>query len=336
VQIGVVRAVGRINSAVHHRVHLAVAGQWMLRRAIRKRDSIANAGLADRFDRRRDVANFTRFKQIGRLHSGRAEITALHHREFRPAGHHPDHISLMDSTLLDADIDDHAFVGVIIRVKNQRLQRLLRITLRRRNVVDNVLQNCFDVEAQLGRNSRGVHRRNPYYVLNFLCRFFRFGARQIDLVDDRDDLQPGVRRKIGVRQGLSLDPLGGVHHQNRALTGSQRAGNLVVEVHMAGGINQVEQIILPVLRVINQRYGVSLDRDSALPFQIHIVEELIGHIAQRNRLGFFQNPVCQSGFSVVNMCNDTEIANSFAGNMQADHLNVYYDILLFLFWNTLL
>ena len=85
---------------------------------------------------------------------------------------------------------------------------------------------------------------------------------------------------------------------------------------MAGGIDQIEQIILSILRTVHKRYRMSLDGDPAFTLEIHVVEQLVGHIAQRNGLRFFQNAIRQRGFSVVNMRNDTEIANSFARNVQ--------------------
>ena len=53
----------------------------------------------------------------------------------------------------------------------------------------------------------------------------------------------GVQRQVQVGQRLGLDALGGVHHQHRAFAGLQRAADLVAEVHVAGGIDQVQLIL---------------------------------------------------------------------------------------------
>ena len=47
----------------------------------------------------------------------------------------------------------------------------------------------------------------------------RLGRRQVDLVDDGDDLEPGLDRHVGIGQGLSLDSLGGIDHQKCSLAG---------------------------------------------------------------------------------------------------------------------
>ena len=52
--------------------------------------------------------------------------------------------------------------------------------------------------------------------------------------------------QIGVGQGLGLHPLGGVHHQDRPLAGGQGAGDLIVKVHVARGVNEVQSIGLAV------------------------------------------------------------------------------------------
>ena len=52
-----------------------------------------------------------------------------------------------------------------------------------------------------------------------------------------------------------------------------------------------------------------LDGDAALALQIHVVEDLVFHVALRDRLGLLQNAVGKRAFAVVNMCNDAEIAN---------------------------
>ena len=53
------------------------------------------------------------------------------------------------------------------------------------------------------------------------ARSLGLGAGQVDLVDDRDDLELVLERQVGVGDGLRLDALRGVHHQERALAGGQ-------------------------------------------------------------------------------------------------------------------
>src|SRR5213075_1480660 len=70
------------------------------------------------------------------------------------------------------------------------------------------------------------------------------GGGQVDLVEHRDDLQVGVERQVQVGQRLRLDALGGVDEQHGALAGGQAAGDLVAEVDVAGGVDEVEHVLL--------------------------------------------------------------------------------------------
>ena len=81
-----------------------------------------------------------------------------------------------------------------------------------------------------------------------------------------------IHGQIGVGQRLGLHTLGSVHHQQRALAGRQRAGHLVVEVHMARCIDEVQGVGLAVLRLVKDLHGTGLDGDAPLPLQIHVVQ----------------------------------------------------------------
>ena len=68
------------------------------------------------------------------------------------------------------------------------------------------------------------------------------GVGQVDLVDDGDDRQVVLERQVDVGQRLGLDALGGVDDQQRALAGGEAAADLVGEVDVAGGVDQVELV----------------------------------------------------------------------------------------------
>ena len=76
------------------------------------------------------------------------------------------------------------------------------------------------------------------------------GRRQIDLVDHRQNFQPRIDGQVGVCQGLGFHALGSIHHQHSTLASCQTAGNFIVEVHMAGGIDQVQGIHFAVIGLV--------------------------------------------------------------------------------------
>ena len=80
-----------------------------------------------------------------------------------------------------------------------------------------------------------------------------------------------LHRQVHVGQRLRLDALGGVHHQNGALAGSQAAAHLVGEVHVPRGVDEVELVLLAVLGLVGHLHRLQLDGDAALALQVHRV-----------------------------------------------------------------
>ena len=72
------------------------------------------------------------------------------------------------------------------------------------------------------------------------------GARQVHLVEHRDQLQAGLDGRVGVGDRLRLDALGGVDDQQRPLAGGKAARDLVGEVDVSGRVDQVQVVGLAV------------------------------------------------------------------------------------------
>jgi hypothetical protein len=93
--------------------------------------------------------------------------------------------------------------------------------------------------AEICRTSLG---RQPEHVLDLEGAAFRIGRRQVDLVEHGHDLEVVLHGLVAVGQGLGLDPLRGVHQEDRPLAGGERAAHLVAEVDVAGGVDEVEDM----------------------------------------------------------------------------------------------
>ena len=81
-----------------------------------------------------------------------------------------------------------------------------------------------DADAGLGRGQHGVRGVEADHVLDLLPHPLGLGGGQVDLVEHRHDLVVVVDGLIDIGQGLGLDALAGVHHQDRALAGRQARG----------------------------------------------------------------------------------------------------------------
>ena len=99
----------------------------------------------------------------------------------------------------------------------------------------------------LRRDPQDVVRLAADQVADLAGDALGLGARQVDLVEHRDQLEPGLDRRVGVGDGLRLDPLGGVDDQQRALAGGEAARDLVGEVDVARGVDQVQVVGLAVV-----------------------------------------------------------------------------------------
>jgi hypothetical protein len=61
--------------------------------------------------------------------------------------------------------------------------------------------------------------------------------------------------------------------------------------------------------MVNYTHRLRLDRDAPLPLDIHIIEYLGQHLAARQKTGLLYDPVRQRGLSVIDMRNNTEVAD---------------------------
>ena len=134
-------------------------------------------------------------------------------------------------------------------------------------------------------------------------------ARQVDFVDDGNNREVLLQRERCICNGLRLDALRRVDEQARAFAGSERTRNLVGKVHVPGRIDQVQQIRVPVLRRVIHRNGMALNRNALLALEIHRVQELILHPAQFHRFRMFEQTVGERRFPVVDVSDDTKVAN---------------------------
>jgi hypothetical protein len=136
------------------------------------------------------------------------------------------------------------------------------------------------------------------------------GARQVDLVDHRDQLQAALDRQIGVGHRLRLDSLGGVDDQQRALAGGEAARYLVGEVDVPGGVDQVQVVGLAVGGGVLDPHRLRLDRDPALALQLHRVEHLGAHLRGVDRPGDLEDAIGQRRLAVVDVGDDREVADA--------------------------
>ena len=148
-------------------------------------------------------------------------------------------------------------------------------------------------------------------ICNLACDRVGIGGRQVDLVDDRNDVQVVLDREIGVRECLRLRPLRRVDDEQRALAGLQGPRYLVGEVHMAGRVDEVELVALPL-----DADRLRLDRDAALALEIHRVEHLLAHVTTGDGVRELEDAIGQRRFPMVDMGDDREVADAVLSHVR--------------------
>ena len=184
---------------------------------------------------------------------------------------------------------------------------------RRRDASDDRFEDVRHALAGLGAAAHGVGGRDADDVLDFLDHPLGLRRRQIDLVQDRHDLDPLLDRRVAVRDGLRFHALRGVDHQERAFAGRERPRDLVGEVDVAGRVDQVELVRLTVLRRVAQRHGLGLDGDAALALEIHRIEHLRLHLAVGEAAAELDDAVSERRLAVIDVGDDGEIADVLHG-----------------------
>ena len=192
-------------------------------------------------------------------------------------------------------------IGIKIRVKNKSAQRLICLSGWCRNTLHNGIKNFLNAFTGFGRSQNCLGGVKANNILNLLLNSVRIRTWQINLVNNRNYFQIMLQGHINIGQGLGLNTLGSIHNQQGTLTGRQRTGHLIGEIHMARCINKIKAVHFPILTLVVNAYSLGLDGNATLPFQIHIVQHLIFHFTLGKGAGIFNKTVGNSRLAVVNM-----------------------------------
>ena len=120
-QIRILCPVRRIQSAVYHRVYLLVARKCFGTRARHLCHRIADTRLPHIFQARRQIAYHPGRELLARNKLACAKEADLYDIRLSAGRHHPDPRPLADASILDTHKYDNTLVGIIHRVKNERL-----------------------------------------------------------------------------------------------------------------------------------------------------------------------------------------------------------------------
>ena len=175
-----------------------------------------------------------------------------------------------------------------------------------RNAFNHRIQDFFHTQTCLTRCTDDFFTLTAQQFHDFIFHFVRHGAIHVALVHDRNDFEVVFQSHVKVRDSLCLYTLRCIDYQQGTFASSDGTGYFVRKVHVSRGIDQIENVFFTLIGIFHLN-GMTLDGDTSLLFQIHIVQHLsLGHL---DGLSIFQKTVGQGRFAVVDMRNNAEVSN---------------------------
>ena len=175
--------------------------------------------------------------------------------------------------------------------------------------MDDGFQCLVDTNTCFGGHLDRVRRFDANHVFDLFSHTGAIRGGKIDLVKDRHNLVIRIQSVVHVGQCLGLDALRGINHQQRAFNRAHGAGDLIGEIDVAGGVDQVQNVIFAIVRFIVDADCVGFDGDATLTFDVHGVQKLGLHVTVFNGTGLLNEPICEGRFPMVNVRDDGEIAD---------------------------
>ena len=306
-QVLIVLGLDGIDAGEHHRLRLLEAFDGLRAGTADVGDGVAHLHLGAGLDAADDVA-----------HIACAQLAAGYHV-------HLEHAHLVGNVLLACveelhlvasadDAVDHLEVGddaaerVEHGVEDEALERGFLVALGTGYALDDSAQDLVDAHACLRAGADNLVALTAEQVDDLVLDGIGVGAGHVALVDDGDDLEVVLDGHVEVADGLRLHALRGIHHEQGALAGGDAAGDLVGEVDVSRGVDEVEHVGLAVELVLHL-YGVALDGDAALALEVHIVEHL--PFGDLDGVGELKQTVGKRRLAVIDVGDDAEVAYMF-------------------------
>ncbi len=220
-QFGVLVAVDREQAGEDHRLDFAVAGELLGGAVLGERDRVADLDQRGILEAGDQVADLADAELVDRLVRGAADADLFDVGD-DVGGHEANLQALADGAVDDADERHDAAVRVEVAVEDQRRERRIRVADGRRHVAHDRLEHVSDALAGLAGGQHGLVGGDRETLFDLVADALGIGGRQVDLVDERDDLEVRVHRHERVGDGLRLDALRGVDHEDHALARLER------------------------------------------------------------------------------------------------------------------
>ena len=233
-----------------------------------RRQRVTDRGPVDILDAGNDISDFASSQPVAVFHFGRERPNTI--GRVRAGRRHDFDLAALAETAID-NAHKRYNTDIIIkpRINDQCLQWRIHIAFRRRNSLDNGVEQFRYAIPGLGADPNGILSVNADDILDLRNHLVRVCRRQVDLVQYREDFEALVNRRRAVGDALGLNALRCIDHQQCAFAGSQATRHLIRKVNVAGRVDQVQLVALTVRGLVAERHTLCLDCNSAFPLEIH-------------------------------------------------------------------
>ena len=231
-------------------------------------------------------------------------------------------VAEIQRALKDAPDRQPSQIVAVIQVRHQHLQHAVRIARRRRDMLqDRVEQRLQIVRIVFHRSLRHARLRHRVehrkielvlggvqideQIVDLVQHLRHARVRPVDLVDHHDGRQLGLQRLRQHVARLRQRPFAGVHQQHDPVHHLQRALYLAAEIAVAGRVHNVD-----LHAFVADASDLGQDGDAALAFQfvgIHHAFDVNFVLAKDAAL--VQHGVHQRGLAMIHVGDDGDVTN---------------------------
>ena len=130
--------------------------------------------------------------------------------------------------------------------------------------------------------------------------------REVDFVQHGNEGQSLGESQVEVGHCLGLHALAGIDEDEGAAAAGIAPGHLGAEVDVAGGVDQMQQIVFAAV-VVDHSACLGLDGDATLSLHVQLVKDLLV-AAGLDGARQLQQAVGEGAFAMVYVCDDAEVA----------------------------
>ena len=309
----VVRGVDGVDAGEDHGADFFESGEGLWAGLVLVGDGVADFDFGGGLHVGDDVADVSGAESVGLLHFG-GEDAGLFDFVVVGSVEELDLVTFFHLTGNDTNVGDNAAKLIVEGVEDGGAEETIGVFDGRGDEFDDGFEDVLDANAHFGGGGDTVFAGDGEDVFELLAAAGNIGGGEIDFIKNRDDGEVLFHGEVDVGHGLGFDALGGIDDEDGAFARREGTGDLVREVDVAGGVEEVELVSFAILGLESKGDGVGFDSDPFLALEIHGVEVLGLRLTLGDGLSFLHEAIGQGRFAMIDVGDDGEVTGEFDGH----------------------